>query len=183
VARPRYLDRASTPTSEGSRSILEYLEAHPKQHRDKQWAGLLALRTEPAGDDAESVKQREQSLGTDLIWLLHQGHVLDFAMGNLQAAIPPVQQHKPTQIVKETPAPAATEVAKRVEPEPAAEVVEEEQLTVEEAVVEEPPAAIAIESIAPIAPIPVAVVEEPVVATEPAEVSEVSAEPKAPLNS
>jgi hypothetical protein len=101
VARPRYLDRATTPTSEGFRGILDYLEAHPKQPRDKQWAGMLALRKEPAGDDAEAVKQREQALGTDLLWLLHQGHVIDFAMGNLQAATPPVQQQKPAPPVVE----------------------------------------------------------------------------------
>ena len=106
VARPRYLDLATTPTSEGFRGILDYLEAHPKQPRDKQWAGMLALRTEPAGDDAEVLKQREQGLGTDLLWLLHQGHVLDFAMGNLQAALRPVPQQKPAQtsspVVKKT---------------------------------------------------------------------------------
>jgi hypothetical protein len=89
VARPRYLDRATTPTSEGFRKILDYLEAHPNQQRDKQWTGLLAQITEPAGEDAESIQRREQALGADLIWLLHQGHVIDFAMGNLQAALPP----------------------------------------------------------------------------------------------
>ena len=149
MARPRYLDRETTPIGESFRSILEYLEAHPKQHRDKQWAALLALRTEtadqpisentaiftPSGSellqetevseqqaaeiphetsaatttselekadtpakvesvkptiDAETLKCREQALGADLLWLLHQGHVIDFAMGNLQAATRPV---------------------------------------------------------------------------------------------
>ena len=40
--------------------------------------------------DAETLKCREQALGADLLWLLHQGHVIDFAMGNLQAATRPV---------------------------------------------------------------------------------------------
>lgn len=130
VARPRYLDRATTPTSEGSRSILEYLEAHPKQQRDKQWAGLLALRTEPAGDDEAAVKQREQALGTDLLWLLHQGHVIDFAMGNLQAALRPVQPQKPAQ----TPATTAKETPKNTLPEtPKAETEETADTILEEA--------------------------------------------------
>ena len=149
MARPRYLDRETTPIGESFRSILEYLEAHPKQHRDKQWAALLALRTETADQpisentaiftpsaselppetevseqqaaeiphetsaatttselekadkpakaeslkpkvDAATLKRREQALGADLLWLLHQGHVIDFAMGNLQAATRPV---------------------------------------------------------------------------------------------
>ena len=98
VARPRYLDQATTPTSEGFRKILDYLEAHPNQHRDKQWSGLLAQITEPAGDEPEAVQRREQALGTDLLWLLHQGHILDFAMGNLQAAMRPIP--KPTPAVK-----------------------------------------------------------------------------------
>jgi hypothetical protein len=114
VARPRYLDRDVTPVGESFRAILDYLEAHPKQNRDKQWAALLALRTETAGEpapqaengsngetsgespkdalptpDEETMKRREQALGADLLWLLHQGHVIDFAMGNLQAATRP----------------------------------------------------------------------------------------------
>jgi hypothetical protein len=123
MARPRYLDRETTPIGENFRAILEYLEAHPKQHRDKQWGALLALRTEGADQsvpaelptegvqaaqnaegeeapqpaaatstavDTETLKRREQALGADLLWLLHQGHVIDFAMGNLQAATKPV---------------------------------------------------------------------------------------------
>jgi len=95
VARPRHLDREATPTAEGFCSILDYLETHPKQQRDKQWAGLLALRSEPADttvepSSEESLKRREQALGADLLWLLHQGHVIDFAMGNLQVAMRPV---------------------------------------------------------------------------------------------
>ena len=129
MARPRYLDRETTPIGENFRAILEYLEAHPNQRRDKQWSALLALRTEtaetaapaaPEGSainaaviaetapeaapdalqtpetpaasatpDAETMKKREQALGADLLWLLHQGHVIDFAMGNLQAATRP----------------------------------------------------------------------------------------------
>ena len=155
MARPRYLDRETTPIGESFRAILEYLEAHPKQHRDKQWAALLALRTETADQtitentavtnlsvpelpqvtesseqqaaeiphetsaatttselekadkpakaesikpsiDAETLKRREQALGADLLWLLHQGHVIDFAMGNLQAATRPVPKTPPS---------------------------------------------------------------------------------------
>ena len=133
VARPRYLDRATTPTSAGARSILEYLEAHPKQQRDKQWAGMLALRTEPAGDDEAALKQREQALGTDLLWLLHQGHVIDFAMGNLQAALRPVQQQKPAQ----TPAPAAPAAAAATESTPVEEIVLAENTALAEEIVTE----------------------------------------------
>jgi hypothetical protein len=139
MARPRYLDRQTTPISEAFKAILEYLEAHPNQRRDKQWNALLAIRTgiplrtakaesakqEPvevvqteqteAATPATSspapvisddeVKKHEQALGADLLWLLHQGHVIDFAMGNLQAATPP----KPQPQKKEKAAPVSQE--------------------------------------------------------------------------
>ena len=61
--------------------------------------------------DEATLKRREQALGADLLWLLHQGHVIDFAMGNLQAATRPApktpsttesQASKETQIMDET---------------------------------------------------------------------------------
>lgn len=139
MARPRYLDRETTPIGENFRAILEYLEAHPNQRRDKQWTALLALRTETAesatpaapegsegstvtaaviaetapeaAPDAETMKKREQALGADLLWLLHQGHVIDFAMGNLQAATRPA----PKQPSKKDSAAAATATAAATE--------------------------------------------------------------------
>jgi len=122
VARPKYLDRSTTPTSEGFRKILDYLEAHPNQHRDKQWAGLLAQITQPEGDTPEILQQREKALGTDLLWLLHQGHVIDFAMGNLQAALKPAPKPTPNS------APVKTEkkdAGQDVAPQPAVEPCEE----------------------------------------------------------
>jgi hypothetical protein len=136
MARPRYLDRQNTPISENFKAILEYLEAHPNQRRDKQWNALLSIRTgiplrpaktEPVevaqSEEAEAttpttssaapaisedeVKKHEQALGTDILWLLHQGHVIDFAMGNLQAATPP----KPQPQKKEKAAPASKEAS------------------------------------------------------------------------
>lgn len=103
VARPRYLDRETTPIGEGFRAIIDYLEAHPKQPRDKQWAALLAQRPDPVAEgteasavsEEEKIKRREQALATDLLWLLHQGHVIDFAMGNLQAATRPAPKQEP----------------------------------------------------------------------------------------
>ena len=110
MVRPKYLDRSTTPIAEGFRAILDYLEAHPKQTRDKQWAGLLAQRIETAesgeADAAETLMRREQALGADLLWLLHQGHVIDFAMGNLQAATRPAPK-QPAQPSKKDSAAAA----------------------------------------------------------------------------
>lgn len=153
MARPRYLDRETTPIGESFRTILEYLEAHPNQRRDKQWTALLALRAEtaehsavpateaPVADatpgaepvtsaapDAETLKKREQALGADLLWLLHQGHVLDFAMGNLQAATRPAPKQAPQPSKKD--AAAESTGAEVVAPEV---VVSEEESQVSEA--------------------------------------------------
>jgi hypothetical protein len=57
------------------------------------------------------MKKREQALGADLLWLLHQGHVIDFAMGNLQAATRPA----PKQPSKKDSAAAATAAAAATE--------------------------------------------------------------------
>ena len=111
MVRPKYLDRSTTPIAEGFRAILDYLEAHPKQTRDKQWAGLLAQRIETAesgeADAAETLMRREQALGADLLWPLHQGHVIDFAMGNLQAATRPAPKQAAQPSKKDSAAAAA----------------------------------------------------------------------------
>ena len=147
VARPRHLDRETTPTTEGFCSILDYLEGHPKQNRDKQWSGLLALRSEPAVHVAdlsseEVLKRREQALGADLLWLLHQGHVIDFAMGNLQVAMRPVP--KPT-VSKETAAkPNSIELQSAVEEKPTDDLSLPEQAPKQSSATSETTAPIAI---------------------------------------
>ena len=92
VARPRYLDRVVTPVSEVLGCMLEYLEAHPAVPRAEQWKALVALRPLPT-EGAEV--QRESAVASDLAWLLHEGHVIDFAGRGLEAARRP--QSRPAQ--------------------------------------------------------------------------------------
>ncbi len=83
VARPRPLDRQATPVSETLAAILDYLERSPQPPRAEQWKSLLALpQLAPNGDDAA----REGALLKELFWLLHQGHVIDFAAKGLEVA-------------------------------------------------------------------------------------------------
>jgi hypothetical protein len=63
-----------------------------------------AVKNAATVPDEETLKKREQALGADLLWLLHQGHVIDFAMGNLQAATRPA----PKQLSKKEAAAGAT---------------------------------------------------------------------------
>jgi hypothetical protein len=95
-ARPRHLDVESTPVDDGIKGILEYLQAHPKAPRADQWLGLVALRT--SLPEAE----REAALAKDLLWLIREGHVIDFAGGRLEAARKPKPAPAP-----QTPASAA----------------------------------------------------------------------------
>lgn len=106
VARPRHLDRAATPVSEALSAMLEYLEKHPAQPRAEQWKGLVALRPLPV-EGAEA--QRDSAVASDLAWLLHEGHVMDYAGRNLEAARRP------------QPRPAAPRKAEKPKPDPAPE--------------------------------------------------------------
>lgn len=84
VARPRFLDRAAAPVADALAEILNYLESHPPAPRPEQWKALLALRTTPEGEAA-----RESALASDLSWLIHQGHVMDYAKRGLEAVRKP----------------------------------------------------------------------------------------------
>lgn len=82
VARPRYLDRSSSPVAEPVSAILEYLENNPRLSRADQWKSLLALRPVPEG---RTEAERDAAVAGDLSWLIHQGHVVDYSRGNLEA--------------------------------------------------------------------------------------------------
>lgn len=84
AARPRYLDRVGSPVAESLAVILDYLESAPSKPRNEQWQDLLALRSQP-----EEAAGREAALASDLSWLIHQGHVMDFAKRGLEAARKP----------------------------------------------------------------------------------------------
>ena len=81
VARPRSLDRVANPVSPSLSAILDYLENHPSEPRAKQWQAMLAQVTLP--EDADPAA-RETALLRDFYWLLHQGHVVDYASKGLE---------------------------------------------------------------------------------------------------
>ncbi len=107
VARPRPLDRAANPVSQSLSAILDYLESHPDEPRAAQWQALLAQV--PLPEDADPAA-RETSLLRDFYWLLHQGHVVDYASKGLEiprrqpSAPRPQKKPKPPA---EAPPPAA----------------------------------------------------------------------------
>lgn len=87
-ASPRYLDREATPVSEAVWGMLEYLETHVSTPRAGQWKALLELRP-LAPEMSESA--RETAVMADFIWLLREGHVMDYAARGLEVARKPAQ--------------------------------------------------------------------------------------------
>lgn len=144
LARPRYLDRETVPVADGVKGILEYLEAHAKTPRVEQLKALVALRT--AGSAATEA-ECEAAMATDLLWLLREGHVIDFARKGLEVARKPQPAQPPKSKKAKEPkaeAPAAAVPAGETAPEPAAggeanpPVVEDPEVTAQ--VAEEMPA-------------------------------------------
>jgi hypothetical protein len=115
VARPHYLDLEATPVSEGVKRIVEFINAHSKCNR-RQLVEALAPSPTPSVPTTPSAEGAPAPVGTaspeptaeqtaviaDLHWLIHQGHVIEFANGLLETAKkpvpkPPKPQPKPAE--------------------------------------------------------------------------------------
>jgi hypothetical protein len=105
VARPHYLDLDASPVSEGIRKIVEFINGNPRTTRKKllealapggsippaETAAAPAVEGQPAEAPAPAVASPEAAtVVSDLHWLLHQGHVIEFANGILETAKRPV---------------------------------------------------------------------------------------------
>jgi hypothetical protein len=125
VARPHYLDMEATPVSEGVKRIVEFINSHSKSNR-RQLVETLAPSPPPAPVPVAPATEQTPVEGqpplptapvpgptpeqtaviSDLHWLIHQGHVIEFANGILETAKkpapkPPKPEPKPAA---ETPA-------------------------------------------------------------------------------
>jgi len=168
VARPHFLDLETTPVSAGVKSIVEFINTHPKSNRRKLMEALAPSPAAPVVVPAPVVEgaapvvatpavapeptPEQTALISDLHWLVHQGHVIEFANGQLDTAKKPLPKPpKPTKEVKleAKPAEAAIETPAV---QPAAETVENIAAPVEP--VSTPPPEIAAESVpAPVEPV------------------------------
>jgi hypothetical protein len=126
AARPNHLDLATTPVSDGVRRILEFINSTTRCTRRKILETLApaAVATAPENQSppatadstvaspvvapaapVESQTPEQVSVTADLRWLIHQGHVIEFANGMIETARPP----KPRPVTPpRKPAPAAT---------------------------------------------------------------------------
>ncbi len=175
VARPQFLDLETTPVSENIKRIVNHINAHPKCTRRQLIEALApslpkptvievkpetpppAGGTEPAKAVAASAEPtpEQTAIIADLHWLVHQGHVLEFADGRMDTAKkpaprPPKPEKKPagekpaaegdtttTTVDPAGEAPVLTEAEIPAEPSPAVEAAAESP-TSSEAAVSEP---------------------------------------------
>jgi hypothetical protein len=140
VARPHFLDLAAAPVSEGVKRIVEHINAHPKCTR-RDLVETLAPSPAPAPAPAAAAAPGEAPppapppeanqptpeqtvVIADLHWLIHQGHVIEFANGILETAKKPAPKPpKPEPKPAEPPAPAEPQMAVAAAGETAAEAV------------------------------------------------------------
>jgi hypothetical protein len=155
VARPQFLDLEATPVSENIKRIVEFINANPRCTRRKLMETLapapaIAAPAEvpaaeasapaaegetaakPAPPKAEEPTPEQTALIADLHWLIHQGHVLEFADGRLETAKKPLP--RPARPEKKAEETKPVEEAK-----PAEEVAGEQPAATEEKPAETPP--------------------------------------------
>jgi len=119
VARPHYLDLEATPVSEGIKRIVDYVNARHGCTRRQLIEGLSpspasapaaaagADATLPAGQQGVDSTARHAAMQeptpeqtaviADLHWLIHEGHVIEFANGRIETAKKPIPKPpKPT---------------------------------------------------------------------------------------
>jgi hypothetical protein len=145
VARPLFLEIETTPVSENIKRIVDFINTHPKGTRRQLIETLaptpkqavieipapVAEGEAPAKPKAPEATPEQTAIIVDLHWLVHQGHVLEFADGKLETAKkplprPPKPEKKPAEakVAAEKPA-AENEAAPATETAPQTEVAVE----------------------------------------------------------
>jgi hypothetical protein len=119
VARPRYIDLEQTPVSEGIKRIVDFINHTRNCSRRKILEALApgvplqAPQPGEASPAAESTPPTPEAAAvvSDLHWLIHEGHVIEFANGLIELAKKPViRPPKPSRPAQST-APGANAAA------------------------------------------------------------------------
>jgi hypothetical protein len=144
VARPRYLDMEATPVSLGVRQIVDFINATTKCTRRKLIEALVPVAPPPvpapppeaatgaapgttagvaaAPAPAAEASPEQTAVASDLHWLIHEGHVIEFANGVLETAKKPFIKPPKPESKAAPPAPAKEPVSggdTEAAPEPA----------------------------------------------------------------
>ena len=100
VARPHFLDVVATPVSDGAQRIVDFINATPKCTRRALFNALAptpaaapapkapteGVTPESAPAQALAATPEQAAVISDLHWLIHQGHVIEFANGIMETA-------------------------------------------------------------------------------------------------
>ena len=135
VARPKYLDLETTPVSDGVKKIVDFINTHNKCTR-RELVEALAPTPKPTADSAPATEvapaeataaeptPEQTAVVSDLHWLIHQGHVIEFATtGLLETAKKPLPK-PPKPEPKKTEAKAADAAPAEVATAPSEAVTE-----------------------------------------------------------
>lgn len=94
VARPHYLDLETTPVSESVKRLVEFIQEHPKCSRrqlfEKLAPAAVITTQQSEGREVPELGPEASGIISDLHWLIHQGHVIEFANGTLETAKRPL---------------------------------------------------------------------------------------------
>lgn len=142
VARPHFLDLATTPVSDSLKQIVEFLNSHPRCTRRQLIEALAPTPAAPAAPAPEPGAEApatpatpptpteptpaQKALSADLHWLVHQGHVIEFATGILETAKRPLPKPAPAKpqpkpAPADSPAPSVPTTSATASTDPAAE--------------------------------------------------------------
>ncbi|SVB98490.1 uncharacterized protein METZ01_LOCUS251344, partial [marine metagenome] len=94
VAKPNYLDVEVEPVSDGIRKVIQFIEVTPnctRRHILENLGGLAHVEPKEGENPPPMVEQTEEQkqLISDIHWLIHQGHVLEFSNGIIETAKKP----------------------------------------------------------------------------------------------
>ncbi|HEV2318606.1 MAG TPA: hypothetical protein VGV18_02580 [Verrucomicrobiae bacterium] len=146
VARPQFLDLETIPVSENVKRIVDFINSNAGTTRRKLMDALAptppAAVADRSGDSVPAPPPgpapEQTALIADLHWLIHQGHVLEFADGRLETAKkpaprPPRPEIKPQEAGANELAPQPVESARETTPDQSIPPESAPQSPVEEA--------------------------------------------------
>ena len=143
VARPHYLDITHSSVSEGVRRIVEFINARTGCSRRDLLDALAPTPPSPATPAAPAEPEAatapegpaekpaaaavpaptpaQTAVITDLHWLIHQGHVIEFTDGRMETAKPPKPAPPPPKAPRPEPQKAQEDKASPATAEPVAD--------------------------------------------------------------
>ena len=100
VARPNFLDVESEPVSGGVKKIMQFIDGTEECTRRQileHLGGMEHVEPQEGEKPAPAPEQTEEQkqLTSDLHWLIHQGHVLEFSNGIIETAKKPKKKPEP----------------------------------------------------------------------------------------